>query len=238
MSNLSRQECDLFTHACCRVTYGWDEAFPRTLSPLVTQGVIFTDSRAHFVPLRSCVMGQIGGKQLSGTSKSPFVQDNSNWVLSFSLQKPQNKPGVWMRCSGPGRHCTSRLVRPCLYEVSRHKASHVLSCQGTITFTTSTAVQNWKSAHSRKKDDASQTQAAAWGCSVCFPCSGSFDEMAPHVSARTRLQSIVKVMQDSNNSPSSFINLLLSFASFKTLWSTPVLRCRQVLNTETEIWRT
>lgn len=150
-------------------------------------GGYFHRQQGSFRPLKELCHGSNWGKQLSGTSKSPFVQDNSNWVLSLSLQKPQNKPGVWMRCSGPGRHCTSRLIRPCLYEVSRHKASHVLSCQGTIAFTTSTAVQNWKSAHSRKKADASQTQAAAWGCSVCFPCSGSFDEMAPHISARTRL---------------------------------------------------
>lgn len=70
MSSLSRQEFDLFTHACCRVTYGWDEAYPRTLSPLVTQGVIFTDSRAHFVPLRSCVMGQIGGNNCLALPKA------------------------------------------------------------------------------------------------------------------------------------------------------------------------
>lgn len=174
MSNLSRQECDLFAHACCRVTYGWEEAYPRTLSPLVTLGVIFTDSRAHFVPLRSCVMGQIGGNNCLALPKAHLCKTTQTGFYHSACRNLKiNQKCEWgaqvlggtapaglldlvyMRCLDTGNPCA---VLP------RHNSLHHKHCCPKL-----------KSAHSRKKDDASQTQTAAWGCSVCFPCSGSFD---------------------------------------------------------------
>lgn len=131
---LSRQECDLFAHACCRVTYGWDEAYPSAHSPLVTQGAIFTDSRAIFLgfrPLKKLCHGSNRGKWLSSTSQSPFVKDYSWHKLrkrSFSiLQTEETSKQTWSvnevlrSWPGPEWRCTSRLIRPCLYEVSRQR---------------------------------------------------------------------------------------------------------------------
>lgn len=71
---------------------------------------------------------------------------------------------VYMRCLDTGKPCAA---------LPRHNSLHHKHCYPKL-----------KSAHSRKKDNASQMQTAACDCSVCFPCSGSFDETVPHSSVQ------------------------------------------------------